>query len=76
MPFNPFPPMSERQTVQAKIGTPAYQVIHAADQPKSLVKEGHYSTLIKPAMHKAPATMSKNLGMVPAIQASSKSFRG
>jgi hypothetical protein len=68
--------MSERESVQAKIGTPAYQVIHAADQPKSLVKESHYSGLVKPAMHKAPATMAKHLGQVPPIQASSKSFRG
>jgi hypothetical protein len=75
MPFHPFPPMSHREVVQAKIGTPAYQVIHAGDQPKSLVSEGHYSSLVMKAMRPAPKTMAKHLGMSLPVNGGSVAFK-
>ena len=75
MPFNPFPAMSHRESVQAKIGTPAYQVIHAGDQPKSLVPEKHYASLVKKAHHPAPKTMAKHLGMSLPVNGGTVSFK-
>lgn len=67
--------MSARESVQAKIGTPAYQVIHAGDQPKSLVAEKHYSTLVSKAMHPAPKTMPKHLGMRLPVNGGTPAFK-
>lgn len=75
MPYNPFPPMSAREVMQAKIGTPAYQVIHAGDQPKSLVPEKHYASLVSKADHPAPKTMAKHLGMRLPVNGGSVSFK-
>ena len=75
MPFNPFPAMSHREVVQAKIGTPAYQVIHAGDQPKSLVPEKHYASLVTKAMRPRPKTMPKHLGMLMPVNGGTKDFK-
>lgn len=75
MPLNVFPQMTATELKQDLIGTPAFQLISAGNQPKSLVPNSAYAAMVKPAMRPTPATMPKKLGQVPPIQAAKPTFR-
>lgn len=73
MPIDVFPRMTPQQVVQNLIGTPAYQMIHAKDQPKSRIPTSHYATLVQPSMRPPSKSIPKHLGQVPAIMAGKNS---
>ena len=76
MPLNPFPAMTATEIKQDLIGTPAFLLLSAGNQPQSLVPKSAYAAMIKPAMRPTPATLPKKSGQVLPIQASKSSFRG
>jgi hypothetical protein len=75
MPMNVFPPMTATELKQDLIGTPAFLLLSAGNQPQSLVPKSAYAAMVKPAMRPTPATMPKKLGQVPPIQAAKSTFR-
>ena len=75
MPMNVYPPMTATEMKQDLIGTPAFQLLTAGNQPQSLVPKAAYAAMVRPAMRPTPATLPKKSGQVLPIQAAKSSFR-
>ena len=59
-----FAPYTEEQIQAIRMGTPAYQMIHAYNKIMSSgTPDSHYKTLVQPSMSKASKSIPKHMGM-------------